>query len=157
MNKIDEKIKKIFTEKINVPEEYTLRIYDTLYDLNKNKNEQLKRMIICTITVILCFTVICFAGVRMIYFEDNNITVQDSLQSNRLFDVGDGISNCEYDLTISNMNFDPKTKKYYKIITDYVDYIKYNERLNCLPQLDKNYLNEIFFSNYDLEYKKTNV
>mgnify|MGYP005756546085 CR=1 FL=1 len=96
-------------------------------------NKVLKIFIIIICTTVLLSGIV-YASVT-IYKE--YLKKQEEIKSNRLFDLGDGITTYEIDLMANDMTWNKKSGLYHKIISNEEEYVKYKSRVSELPNLEE--------------------
>ncbi len=135
MEKIDFYIKESLTQNNIIPERYDEMINKTLDEIDFSKNklkEKITRAIIAIITTILGMSTICIAGPKIGEYADN--IKQGRILSGGLVESNN--SNGE-DL-LSEMTYDDEMKFYYTVIKDFEKYSEYKEKINELPDMEKN-------------------
>lgn len=135
MERIDFYIKESLAKNDIIPERYDKMINKTLnkIDCSRNKlKEKITRVIIAIITTILGMSTICIAGPKIGEYAKNvkqgrilsgGLVQQNSLNGEDLLD---------------EMIYDDEMKIYYIVIKDFEKYSKYKEKIDDLPDIEKN-------------------
>jgi len=135
MEKIDFYIKESLRQNNIIPERYNKMINKTLNEIDFSKNklkEKITRAIIAIITTILGMSTICIAGPKIGEYANN-------MKQGRILSGGLVQTNTQNgeDL-LSEMTYNDEMKFYYTVIKDYEKYSIYKEKIDDLPNVEKN-------------------